>query len=207
MSDESKPGPPVEARAWWKKKRWIVPLGIVVLLIALVAVAPGGVPEDRFQEVEAERDDAEDRVAELQSELENVREQLDEAEEEAETAIEQAREQVEEEQADRREELDQHASELDEREAALDEREAAIEEAERVEEQSTFGSGTYEVGVDVPSGTYRADGGSACYWEKLSNDADRSILQNHLGSGQQVVTLEEGVLFRTQDCGTWDRSG
>lgn len=191
MSDER--GETDHERPWWRKKRWLVPGGIVGLLLLLIAVSPDqGVPQERHDEVVAEREDARDRVAQLESELEDTSEQLDEAESEAETAMERAREQAEEELADRREEaeqelaerreqLEQRTAQLDEREAQLDEREAAVQEAEEIEARSTFGDGTYEVGVDIPPGTYRADAGSSqCYWAKLSNDAERDIQQNSL---------------------------
>lgn len=71
------------------------------------------------------------------------------------------------------------------------------------------GPGTYEVGVDVQPGTYRAeDSGDTCYWARLSNlTGDNDIIANSYADGPAVVTIrrtDKG--FRTEGCGTWVRT-
>lgn len=70
---------------------------------------------------------------------------------------------------------------------------------------TTFGSGTYGVGVDVAPGKYRTPGADNCYWARLkeNNGAVGDIIDNFLGSGPQVVTIHAGKYFETQGCGTW----
>jgi hypothetical protein len=70
---------------------------------------------------------------------------------------------------------------------------------------TSFGSGTYEVGVDVAPGEYRTPGTDSCYWARLrNNDGSRDdILDNSFGAGPQVVTLRDGEFFENQGCGMW----
>lgn len=67
--------------------------------------------------------------------------------------------------------------------------------------------GTYMVGSDILAGTWRATGGSLCYWARkstLTGDLG-SIIDNNLASGQQLVTILPGdKAFETQGCGTWE---
>ena len=102
-------------------------------------------------------------------------------------------------------ELAKRTAELDARAEKLDEREAAITQAEEIAKKSEFGTGTFEAGVDIVPGKYRAPGGPDCYWEKLNIDT-RDILDNNLGGGQQIVPIQKGILFASQDCGTWTRA-
>lgn len=203
MSDtpsESEPQQPRGERPWWKKKRWLVPLAIVGLfVVGGLASAGSGVPEEEHERVVAERDEAQERVSGLESELSSTEAELEKAQREADEALEQARGQVEAELAEREQALEERA-------AQLDQREANIEQAEEVAAKSTFGAGTYEVGVDIVPGRYHADSGSStCYWEKMTNDANRETIENDLSTGSQVVTLEGGILFKTERCGTWQR--
>ena len=70
---------------------------------------------------------------------------------------------------------------------------------------TSFGSGTYEVGVDVVAGEYRTPGTDSCYWARLRNNDGSSgdILDNSFGAGPQVVTLRDGEFFENQSCGMW----
>lgn len=66
--------------------------------------------------------------------------------------------------------------------------------------------GTYMVGTDIQPGTWRTNGGSGCYWERKANltGGIGSILDNHLGNGQQLVTiLPSDKAFETKRCGGW----
>jgi hypothetical protein len=68
------------------------------------------------------------------------------------------------------------------------------------------GDGTYVVGVDIQPGVYRSQGGSGCYWKRLSglSGALDDIIANNFGSGPQVVQIAStDVAFSTSDCSTW----
>ena len=70
------------------------------------------------------------------------------------------------------------------------------------------GDGTWLVDYEWAPGTYRAQGGESCYWERLSGftgDLDH-IITNGLGSGAQIVTIQvTDAAFTTASCGTWER--
>lgn len=66
--------------------------------------------------------------------------------------------------------------------------------------------GTYMVGADIVPGTWRSDGGSGCYWERLADLRGTldSIIANELGQGPQLVTiLASDRAFKAKRCGTW----
>ncbi|MCX2933906.1 hypothetical protein ORI20_26910 [Mycobacterium sp. CVI_P3] len=64
--------------------------------------------------------------------------------------------------------------------------------------------GTYVVGVDVPMGKYRNDGGTDCYWARLrSLDASDVIDSKKTSSPQEVEIRVSDTAFLTQGCGTW----
>jgi zinc-ribbon domain len=71
-----------------------------------------------------------------------------------------------------------------------------------------FGDGVFLVGSEIRPGTYRAPGGSGCYWER---DRDltgglNSILANGNPSGQTIVTiLSTDKAFQSNGCGGWRR--
>ena len=52
-------------------------------------------------------------------------------------------------------------------------------------------------------GTYRAPGGSGCYWARLRSTDETDIIANHFGPGPAIATLTTGEFFRTDDCGKW----
>jgi hypothetical protein len=67
--------------------------------------------------------------------------------------------------------------------------------------------GTFLVGKELTPGTYRTDGGSGCYWARLSGLTGdlEDILSNNFGGGQQVVTiLPSDKAFKTNSCGSWE---
>ncbi|HLV05947.1 hypothetical protein [uncultured Georgenia sp.] len=73
---------------------------------------------------------------------------------------------------------------------------------------SSFGDGTYVVGGHIRPGTYRASGGSRCYWERLSNFTGelRDIKANSYGRSNPTVTISSSDAgFSTSNCGTWRR--
>lgn len=68
------------------------------------------------------------------------------------------------------------------------------------------GDGTYRVGVDIRPGTYRSQGGNACYWERLRGLGGTvdDIIANGAGTGPQVVQIAPAdVAFKTQGCPAW----
>lgn len=74
----------------------------------------------------------------------------------------------------------------------------------------TFGSGSYEVGVDIPSGTFKTDGPpeesviDGCYWERAKNASGDfgAIIANDYITGPSRVDVEAGEIIKfTGDCG------
>ena len=71
-----------------------------------------------------------------------------------------------------------------------------------------FGSGTFIVGTDLSAGTWRAPGGSSCYWARLSGFSGEfeDIIANDIGSTNVVVTISSNDAgFESNDCGEWTR--
>jgi hypothetical protein len=59
--------------------------------------------------------------------------------------------------------------------------------------------------VDIRPGTYRSEGGAACYWERLrglSGTIDDMITNGAAGPAQ-VQILPSDVAFKTQACLAW----
>ncbi|MGE0796446.1 MAG: hypothetical protein AB7H43_13200 [Acidimicrobiia bacterium] len=71
---------------------------------------------------------------------------------------------------------------------------------------SSVGNGTWLLGIDIRSGTWRSPGGASCTWSTLA-DLSRlpsGILQSGGGVGPQAVQLAGSeVAFATAGCGTW----
>lgn len=62
------------------------------------------------------------------------------------------------------------------------------------------------VGEAVPPGTYRGDGGSACYWERLSGFSGElgDIIANGGFIRFEIVTIAAtDAGFNSRSCGTW----
>ena len=72
-----------------------------------------------------------------------------------------------------------------------------------------FGDGTFRVGVDIQTGTYRAQNGSGfCYWERVSGFGGTfgEIIANGTPQGPAIVTIQRGDAgFTSQGCGTWTK--
>lgn len=72
------------------------------------------------------------------------------------------------------------------------------------------GDGTYEVGTDIKPGTYKSptpDSGN-CYWARLRDDKNsiNSIIDNNNSAGPSVVTIHSGDrIFETSGCNDWVR--
>jgi hypothetical protein len=69
--------------------------------------------------------------------------------------------------------------------------------------------GTYRVGTDIVPGTYRSagtnpEGESDCYWARLNSLNPTHIINNNLGTGPQVVTIQPSdTAFLSHSCLTW----
>jgi hypothetical protein len=63
--------------------------------------------------------------------------------------------------------------------------------------------GTYVVGTDIVPGNYASAGpnpDTACYWKRVSGD---KMVDNALTKKAQVVRVEPGEAFTTNDCQPW----
>lgn len=72
---------------------------------------------------------------------------------------------------------------------------------------TSFGQGTFIVGVDMKPGTYRSSRGGSCYWARLSAFTGTlgAIIANHYGSRGLVTIRSTDRGFNSQRCGTWTR--
>ena len=127
-------------------------------------------------------------------------------------------------------EVDAKLAEIDQRAAALEQVAAELQKTQqfirqRVKEiaqaereiiatfeglkASSFGDGTYEVGVDIQPGKYKTKGSTGeagCYWEFRNRRGNRT--RNELGKGPQVLVIPENVFaVVSRECGTWVRVG
>lgn len=170
---------------------WILGVGIA-LIAALLGLGVG---------LAVAGDD--DRVAELESELSQKKDQVDELRARESDLTAREDELVEEQQR-------LHALE-ETRQAEEDEAEKVEEKVrEEIESNTIAGSGTFLVGKDVKSGTYRNDGttvdGAFCvaYTSKKPNDlVNGREFSNSQGPG--VIRLEDGEYFSTEFCKDWIR--
>jgi exonuclease VII small subunit len=116
----------------------------------------------------------------------------------------------------RAEALEQVAAELQKAQQFIRQRAKEIAQAERqiiaITEglkASSFGDGTYEVGVDIQPGKYKTKGSAgeaSCHWE-FRNSRGKST-RNDLGRGPQVLIIPENVFaVVSRECGTWVRVG
>jgi len=71
------------------------------------------------------------------------------------------------------------------------------------------GDGTYLVGGDMKSGTYKtkgpADGSFGCYWERAKDSSGElnSIIANDNLNGSGLVTVRKGETFKSSGCQDW----
>lgn len=92
-------------------------------------------------------------------------------------------------------------------EADVTTREEAVATIEEKIEASQITDGAWSVGSDVKPGTYRTTDAVAsdCYWEITAGGSNGSdIIENDIpGGGYPVVTVQDGQVFTSSDCGTW----
>jgi len=176
--------------------------GIALLVIGFAIGATGPASEidrlkDERAELTRERDAAASDKATLSAGFDDVQGELDEANEKL-AAIGDLRA--------RKRELSREISRLEGR--VRDERAKLVVAQDQVA-KSTITDGTWQLNVDYVPGTYKAEGGDACYWEKLSGpsgDGIDGIIENGGFSPNQIVSIDSPY-FKTTDCGTWTRTG
>ena len=164
---------------------------------------------DDAQALETDYQDTVSDLREQVTQLESPFRELDDREGELDDR-EEGLDDREEDIGERTDDLEQREEDMDEREEGLDDREDEVTGLETEAEENSFpGTGTFTVDDEISPGTYRADGGSSCYWARLSS-TDGSIdavIANNFGGGQQVVTIAASdVAFETSSCGEWTRS-
>lgn len=173
-------------------------LGVVGLVVG--AAGPAGENTTLKNEKAAltkERDAALGEVDALSGDLENAQFELDTANEKLD-ALGDLRA--------RRRELTQAISRLEGK--VRDERAKLVAATNEVA-KSTISDGTWQLNVDFTPGTYKAEGGDACYWEKLSGpsgDGIDGIIENGGFTPNQIVSVDSPY-FKTSNCGTWTRTG
>lgn len=74
---------------------------------------------------------------------------------------------------------------------------------------TSFGDGTFRVGIDIAPGTYRnSDSSQGCYWERLSGFGGTldEIIANNFTRARQVVTISPSDAgFSSEGCGQWSQ--
>ena len=208
--DSSPPALPPKRRRW----PWVV--GIVVALVAGTHLGTGNEGENTTALAAAER-----QLADLQLSLDATQDQLAKVSDERDAALEDleiasserdaALEDLTAAETDR----DDAIARAEDAEAALAATEGARAAAEGAqgagadaEPAAQFGDGVWIVGEDIEAGVYRNDGGSLCYWERLSGLSGEfgDIIANDLPEGQAVVEIASSdTAFSSQGCGTWPR--
>lgn len=76
---------------------------------------------------------------------------------------------------------------------------------------TSFGDGTWAVGIDIAAGTYHTAGGIGCQWARLSAfgavATSGVIASDHPQGAATVVIAPTDVGFSTRRCGTWTKTG
>jgi hypothetical protein len=198
------PDPPPLTKA--PRRRWVTPF--VTGVVAFIVGATAGVVGTQSQ------------ITDLRHRAESAEARIVTLEEDVATAQAEAAERLEQLRAKQSE-----LSTLRSESGSSDDEVRRLElEIERLEEQlaqankpaprsapgprRTFGDGIYRVGKDIDPGTYRASGGSNCYWARLSGFSGNlgQIIANGIGSPHPLVTISASdVGFESQRCGTWTR--
>lgn len=97
---------------------------------------------------------------------------------------------------------------LADRESEIEEREQAVSATEERVAQESFAGGVHVVGRDIAAGQYRTDGGELCYYAwKSGTDGNASIIDNNISEGPATVTVNDGDVFESKGCGTWQKIG
>lgn len=77
---------------------------------------------------------------------------------------------------------------------------------------TVFGTGTYEVGVDIEPGTYKTQGaneeGTSCYWARHSDASGdfSALISNNIGTGPMTLTVKASdAVVETSGCQLWHK--
>lgn len=98
--------------------------------------------------------------------------------------------------------LDDINAQIESQQAQLDSLTGQVDSAKA----NTVTNGVWQVGVDIPAGTYRATQpvSEDCYWEISTGQGGFDIIDNDIpGGGYPQVTLTDGQHFKLSSCGTW----
>lgn len=102
---------------------------------------------------------------------------------------------------DAQSQLDDINSQIESQQAQLDALTGQVDAAKK----NTVTTGVWQVGKDIPAGTYRATTAvpSDCYW---SIEVNGDIVDNDLpGGGFPQVTVSDGQQLKLQGCGVWSK--
>lgn len=114
--------------------------------------------------------------------------------------------------------LDQREQELDQREQELDDREQELNDREDAAltptptptptvAAETIEDGTWEVGIDVPAGTYTtagpADSSLECTYTVSSDEPGTDVIDDGSSYESISVSLSDGQYFISDNCQTW----
>ena len=83
----------------------------------------------------------------------------------------------------------------------------ALEDYSGPEGTEIPGNGIWIVGADVVPGTYEAEGGDLCMWQRLSAFAPELDSVLKMGGDPEVTLALGDAAFLTTDCGAWTRTG
>jgi hypothetical protein len=75
---------------------------------------------------------------------------------------------------------------------------------------SSIPQGKWVVGVHIEAGTYQAEGGDGCYWERLSGVSGEfdDLIANDLPGGSAIVEISSSdYAFNSSGCGEWTLRG
>ncbi len=189
-----------------KPRKWPWIIAVIVALFAGIGMGAsaqdGGTDTDAPTQLEAERDEALEALATAEEQRDDALEDLAIAEQQRDT-VQASMDEVEE-------ERDAALARAEEAEDALaTTEEDAANEAEEAEAAGVqFGDGTWVVGEDIEPGVYRNEGGTSCYWERLSGLSGEfgDIIANDNPDGPAVVEIASSdTAFSSQRCGTWSQ--
>jgi hypothetical protein len=109
--------------------------------------------------------------------------------------------------------LEERAKELDQREEDLNEREDNLASPtptptpDEDVSDDTIDDGTWEVGIDIPSGTYTTTGSrddlDECTYTISNDEAGDTVVSADSSDDAMTVTLTDGQFFTSDNCETW----
>jgi hypothetical protein len=187
-ASEGQPQPEKNGNAFTNWLRSHPVWGIVIASVLGLAIGAGAASDT------SELDDANEKVASLEKQLDRETASRETAEEEI-NNLEANEEQVA-----------ARSARLDTKAAKLDRREKEVTSAENRKAKNSIDDGIWQVGVDFESGIYRSEGGTGCYWALLGSADTEDIVNNGGFTANQTLTIDS-PWFETSGCGTWEKIG